>query len=186
MPRCLWRSRQARNVSLQRRQNSKMKPRKRREEYLHGVLKLALIERLDLANGVHGGAWREEVGGKRSWEGPTRSICGTVNSPIVYSNPPLSEKPPAPTCVTSPGTNLPSSFLCLLRSRRQIWYPRSWSSDVYLHSSPRSPDRVRLASPPLRPESNPAYLTRCPLWDTDISYDLRCLEWCMPPSAWWE
>lgn len=55
-----------------------------------------------------------------------------------------------------------------------------------LSPEPRSPDRVRLASPPLRPESNPACLTRRPLWDSDISYDLRCLEWCMPPSAWWE
>lgn len=63
---------------------------------LHRIFKLALVERLSLANGVHSGPWERsgKVAGlkKESWKekGSTRSICGTVKSPIVYSTP----KPP--------------------------------------------------------------------------------------------
>lgn len=63
------------------------------KEHLHGILKLALIERLDLANGVHGRRGERKLEEKEAGkveEGPTRSVCGTVNSPIVYSKGPES------------------------------------------------------------------------------------------------
>lgn len=56
---------------------------------IHCMFKLALVELLDLANGVHRvvGEKKRRKLEEESEKGFHRSICGTVKSPIVYSTP---------------------------------------------------------------------------------------------------